>query len=258
MEKNVENEILNTIYYELGLKNLDIRDVNDKAVVVDSLSNNISFVLKNTDIDRLGLWHQLVEVAKSDKIDERYVSDNYELPYPFEKFKIADILAVTDYIYINDFENNGFNTDEWKVLKDFLSYNFFLTLEIQEYLKRSYKIQAVGLDMPKVSDYINVLIEKVSGYILASVRLHLVPSADDLKTRFGLYSSDDMSCLVNIIEFYIYNMGLKQSKEEPGKLVNLSEEERVDVDGIVESVYEKIKEKISAKKALEGKLRGNI
>ncbi len=52
--------------------------------------------------------------------------------------------------------------------------------------------------------------------------------------------------------------GLKQSKEEPDKLVNLSEEERVDVDGIVESVYEKIKAKISAKKALEVKLKGNI
>ena len=78
-------------------------------------------------------------------------------------------------------------------------------------------MQSLGFDMPKVSDYINVLIEKVSGYIVASVRLHLVPSVDDLMTRFGLYpsdSSDDMSCLVNIIEFYIYSMGLKKSKEE--------------------------------------------
>ena len=96
MEKN-NKEIFSEIDSVFGLKHLDIREFGDK-VVVDSLSNNISFVLENTDVDRLGFWHHLVEVAKSDKIDERYVSDNYELPYPFARYKIADILAITDYI----------------------------------------------------------------------------------------------------------------------------------------------------------------
>ena len=241
MENNSEVSAIRSVQREYGLKKINIRYFDDK-VVVDSVLNNVSFVLDHSynanGMDR----YYIVDIVKSDRVNEMYFNKALIYAYPFEGFKIADLLSIPGNTKVFDYD---FYKKEWNVYNELIKYIYFLKLEIQKYYKMSYHVQSLGLDMPSIDEYVNSIISNINNIVIESLRLHVVPSTESVLTKLGIddiKSTKYVNIIDNIIEFYINNMGLKHSHNY-NRLVPVSDEDRVDVPKVINSVLENSKEK---------------
>ena len=228
-----EEEKINMINYYRGLfciQKMDIRYFGDKTIL-DSLVNNVSIVLDSN--------YNIIDIRKRDQINKSYFARLTGLTYPFDKYTISDVYNIVNGTIMID--GAGIKLTEERVEKEIIMYIQFLYNRICTYFSYAYSMLAAGFDVPSVDEYVNTIIAIINKGLFEVLRLHKIPSLDNLICKLGI-KSDDVNdyydtLISNIIGLYIDNMGLKPTSDYK-ELEPVSESERVDISRITKNILE--------------------
>ena len=231
--ENKELDVINEIRDYYGIKNVNIRYIQDK-IIIDSLTNNVSIVLDSN--------YNIIDIVKKDVATERYIEGtlNYaKLSYPFDKYNISDLINIAN----NENVSMGVGLTKLSVRDELVSYMKFLNSLIEEYYDFSYRMQSIGYDMPSINNYTDSIINKISQIVISDLRLHVRPSTIEIMSGIG--QKEDYviyyNSIKNIINLYIDNMGLKKSADNTKEFEYLDDNDRENVSNIASNLLEEYK-----------------